>query len=76
MRTMIGKFLIISGLILVFIGGIVMISNRIPWLGRLPGDIYIKRDGFSFYFPIATSIIISIFLTIVINLIFRFLRRF
>lgn len=76
MRTMIGKFLIISGLILVFIGGIVMISNRIPWLGRLPGDIYIKRDGFSLYFPIATSIIISIFLTIVINLIFRFLRRF
>ncbi len=76
MRTMIGKFLIISGLILVLIGSIVMISHKIPWLGRLPGDIYVKRDGFSFYFPIVTSIIISVILTVVINLIFRLLRRF
>jgi hypothetical protein len=71
MRMLLGKALIIGGIVLVVLGGLVLLSGRISWLGRLPGDIYIKRDHFSFYFPITTCIIISIILT----LIFRLLKR-
>jgi uncharacterized protein HemY len=71
MRMLLGKALIIGGIVLVVLGGLVLLSGRISWLGRLPGDIYIKRDNFSFYFPITTCIIISIILT----LIFRLLKR-
>jgi Protein of unknown function (DUF2905) len=44
---------------------------RIPWLGRLPGDITVEREGFTFYFPLATSIVVSIVLTLLLNLFFR-----
>jgi hypothetical protein len=71
MNILLAKVLIIGGIILIIFGGIVMFSGRIPWLGKLPGDIHIKKDGFSFYFPITTCIIISIILT----LIFRFIKR-
>lgn len=63
-----GKLLIVAGLILAALGVLFLFADKIPWLGRLPGDIYIKRDKFSFYFPITTSIIISIILTIVFSL--------
>lgn len=66
-----GKTLIIGGLVLVALGGLVLLSGHIPWLGRLPGDIRIKRDGFSFYFPLTICIIISVILT----LLFRLLGR-
>ena len=55
-----GKLLIISGLVLAGIGLIFVVGQKISWLGKLPGDIIVKRDNFTFYFPIATSIIISI----------------
>jgi hypothetical protein len=60
----IGKILIITGAVIAFIGGALLLSGRIPWLGRLPGDILIERKNFTFYFPIATSILISILLTL------------
>ncbi len=60
----IGKLLIITGLVLVVIGALFIFTKFIP-MGRLPGDIYIKKDNFSFYFPLATSIIISIILTLI-----------
>lgn len=63
-----GKLLIIFGIILAVVGVIFMLSGKIPWLGRLPGDIYIKRKNFTFYFPLATSIIISIILTILFSI--------
>ena len=63
-----GKILIIFGVVLVAIGLILTLSDKIPWLGKLPGDIYIKRDMFSFYFPITTGIIISILLTLLFAL--------
>jgi len=66
-----GKMFLIIGLVLSLIGGIILVSGRIPWLGRLPGDIMIQRKNFSFYFPLATSILVSILLT----LLFRFLGR-
>jgi hypothetical protein len=59
-----GKTLIIFGICLVVIGFILFLGDKIPWVGRLPGDIYIKRDKFTFYFPLMTSIIISILLTL------------
>ncbi len=64
----IGKMLIVMGIILVALGALFIFADKIPYLGRLPGDIYVKRDKFSFYFPITTSIIISIILTIIFSL--------
>jgi hypothetical protein len=60
----IGKFLIIVGLIIAAIGGLFLLSVKIPWFGRLPGDVVIQRKNFTFYFPLATSIVISILLTL------------
>lgn len=64
-----GKFLIIVGIVLIIIGFILAAQIKIPYLGRLPGDIYIKRDNFVFYFPLTTSIIISLILTVIFYLI-------
>ena len=64
----IGKMLIILGLVLVLVGLGFMFADKIPYIGRLPGDIYVKKERFSFYFPITTSIIISIILTILFSI--------
>ncbi|MBW2037858.1 MAG: DUF2905 domain-containing protein [Deltaproteobacteria bacterium] len=63
-----GKILILFGVILVGIGLLLMLGEKIPWIGKLPGDIYIRRNKFSFYFPIMTCIIISILLTLFFSL--------
>jgi len=60
----IGKVLMVTGAVIALIGAVLLLSGRIPWLGRLPGDILIERKNFSFYFPLATSILISILLTV------------
>lgn len=62
-----GKMIIVFGVILIILGAILMLSPKIPFLGKLPGDIFIKKDGFTFYFPLATSILISILLTLLLN---------
>ena len=61
-----GKSLIVIGLIIAVIGVILTFAGRIPWLGRLPGDIYIKRENFTFYFPLVTSILISVVLSLIL----------
>jgi len=66
-----GKILIYLGLMLIVIGVILTLAGKLPWLGRLPGDIAIERDNFSFYFPIATSILVSV----IISLVLYFFRR-
>jgi hypothetical protein len=66
-----GKILIFLGIILVAAGILFMFGAKIPWLGKLPGDIYIKKENFTFYFPLATSILLSIALSIIIFLIGR-----
>jgi len=66
-----GRMLIFMGLIVVGIGVLLLIIGRVPGLGRLPGDIYIKREGFTFYFPLMSAIIISIVLSLLFNLFFR-----
>lgn len=63
-----GKMLIALGIILFIIGLAVTYGPKIPWIGKLPGDISIKKDNFSFYFPITTSIIISVILTILFSI--------
>jgi hypothetical protein len=63
-----GRLLMIIGAILVVVGVVLWLSPKIPWLGRLPGDIVIKRENFSFYFPLGTSILISLILTLVLYL--------
>jgi hypothetical protein len=62
----IGKLLIVFGLVLAAAGIILLFSDKIPWLGRLPGDITVKRDNFTFYFPLATCVLISIILSLIL----------
>ena len=59
-----GEFLMIAGGVLFAVGLVLTFAGRLPWLGRLPGDIVIARGPVTFYFPLATSIIISIALTL------------
>lgn len=60
----IGKTLIILGLLITLAGVLLLFVGRVPWIGRLPGDIHIQRGNWSFYFPIATSIVLSLLLTL------------
>jgi len=70
-----GKILLIVGGIIVILGLIFIFGQHIPFLGKLPGDIFVKRDGFSFYFPIVTLLILSILITIIVNVILHFLNK-
>ncbi len=64
-----GKYILVVGLIIVFIGIIIyFFHDYFRWIGRLPGDIRIEKNNFRFYFPLATMIIISLVLTILINI--------
>lgn len=65
-----GKLLVIFGVILIAIGIFIHFGEKIG-LGKLPGDIYYKKENFSFYFPVVSSIVISIILTIILNIFFR-----
>jgi uncharacterized membrane protein YkgB len=63
-----GKTLILLGVFIILIGLLLLIGEKIPWIGRLPGDIIIRKKNFTFYFPIVTSILISIILTLLFTL--------
>jgi hypothetical protein len=63
-----GRLLIIIGVILVIVGAAFLLAPKIPWLGKLPGDISYKRGNFSFYFPLGTCILLSIILTLIFYL--------
>ncbi len=62
----IGRFLIITGIIIVAIGALLFITGKIPWIGKLPGDIVVQRKNFTFYFPLATSILLSIIISFIL----------
>ncbi len=70
-----GKWLLLFGVLLAVIGGIILLIGKVPWLGRLPGDIVIQRDNYSCLFPLATSLVLSIVLTVLLNIALRLLRR-
>ena len=59
-----GRMLMILGGVLLAVGALLTVGGRLPWLGRLPGDIVIEREHFRFYFPLATSIVISVILSL------------
>jgi membrane protein implicated in regulation of membrane protease activity len=59
-----GKSLIVVGVLIVVVGVVLMLAGRVPWLGRLPGDISIQRGNWSFYFPVVTSLVVSVLLTL------------
>lgn len=74
--TTIGRWVFLAGIAVMVLGGVIWLVGRfgLP-LGRLPGDIFIQRDGFSFYFPLTTMILLSLILTVAANLIGRFFNR-
>ncbi len=61
-----GKMLVLFGVVLVGVGLLLMFSDRIPLLGRLPGDISIKKDNFQIYIPVTTGLLISVVLSVVL----------
>ena len=63
--TSIGKTLIIFGIILIALGLIFLIAPKVPFLGKLPGDIYIKKEKFTFYFPLVTCLLLSAIISLV-----------
>lgn len=70
MMSSMGKLLIIMGIFLVVVGVAFIWGPKIPFLGKLPGDIYVRRGNFVFYFPVVTCILISLILTLILTLIF------
>ena len=63
-----GKLFLFIGVIMLVLGGIMLAGGKLFGLGRLPGDIFVQRGNFSFYFPVMTGIILSILLTIILNI--------
>ena len=59
-----GKMLVLLGVFIILIGLLLMVGDKIPWVGRLPGDIVIKKEKFTFYLPLTTSILISLLITL------------
>ena len=70
-----GKMLLLFGVAMVLLGLVLLVaghfSGKVPWLGRLPGDVYIERGSWTFYFPLATCLIISVVLTLLFSLFSR-----
>ena len=71
-----GRTLVIAGLALAALGGLLWLGRGLPWLrlGRLPGDIAVQRDGFGFFFPITTMLLLSALLTFVFWIVGMFRR--
>ena len=61
-----GRLFVLIGILFVLAGALLMLAGKIPWFGKLPGDILIEKKNFTFYFPVATSILLSILLSIIV----------
>ncbi|HXF64471.1 MAG TPA: DUF2905 domain-containing protein [Caldilineaceae bacterium] len=72
--TDIGRLLIVIGGSLLVLGLVLVLAGRIPGLGQLPGDIRIQRDNFTFYAPLGTMLLLSVLLTILLNVLARWWR--
>ena len=70
-----GKFVAMAGAALLVLGGLIWLAGRIPALGHLPGDIRLQRGNVSCFFPLTTMIIVSVLLTVILNVILRLLRK-
>jgi len=67
----VGKLLLVFGVLLVLAGLALVLVGRVPWLGRLPGDIHIERGSWTFYFPLATSLVLSAVLSLILWIVGR-----
>ena len=70
-----GRFIALAGAVLLVLGGAIWLAGKVPWLGNLPGDIRIQRENVSCFFPLATMILVSIVLTVVVNIVLRLLNK-
>ena len=66
-----GKVLVALGIVLVLLGGLFWLGGKVPFLGRLPGDFHVQRGNWSFYFPLTTSIVISVIVTLILTFLSR-----
>jgi hypothetical protein len=70
-----GRMLVLLGVVLVVVGGMLWlggaVGGKVPFLGRLPGDFHVERGSWSFYFPLTTSIVLSLVLTLILALLSR-----
>lgn len=73
MQDSLGKILLLTGGLIAAAGVLIILSGRLG-LGRLPGDIIIRRENFTFYFPLATMLLVSLLLTLLFNLLGRFFK--
>jgi hypothetical protein len=69
-----GKILLVTAAMLAILGLVLLLAGRVGFLGKLPGDILIKRENFTLYFPLTTFVVLSLVLTILVNLIIRLLK--
>ncbi len=67
----IGRLLILAGVFVTILGLVLVFANKVTFLGKLPGDIFVQKGNFQFYFPIVTGLVISLVLTIIVNVIIR-----
>lgn len=67
----VAKMLVFCGVLLLLLGGFLYLVGKISPLGRLPGDILVRRENFTFYFPVVTCLLLSLLLTLFLNLFFR-----
>ena len=72
---LLGRVLLMMGLVLAVVGGLFILGARLPFFGRLPGDISVRWDGGGFFFPIVTCLVVSVLLTIGVNVLLRLLNR-
>jgi hypothetical protein len=70
----VGRTLMLLGGVMFIVGALISLSGRVPWLGNLPGDVVVKRDNFTLIAPLGSMLVISLLLTLVLNLILRFFR--
>ena len=63
-----GRSLVILGVVFALVGFVLWLSPQVPWLGKLPGDLRIERPGFTLYFPITTCVVLSLVLTLLLQL--------
>ncbi|MGB9612808.1 MAG: DUF2905 domain-containing protein [Candidatus Margulisiibacteriota bacterium] len=66
-----GRLLIYIGVVMVLIGAFFILVAKVPWFGRLPGDIVYRREGLTIYIPIATMLLVSLILTLLLNIVWR-----
>jgi hypothetical protein len=70
-----GKFIALAGAALLVLGGLIWLMGKAPFLGNLPGDIHIQRGNVSCFFPLTTMIVLSILLTVILNIVLRLMRK-